>query len=390
MAEMTRRDQELQGLYELRKNKEALERREKEREEIQRKKAVVDADILREAEGLVKHLSECNAGAYKREIDVKIEEVSKKKRKTAKLLCPFAILVLGALKMIIIKTEWWSATGWLFSNMDVTILYVFLGIFTVALTGLAFFNRLEFPTWLQVGMFILAMPLLGGVILGPILSCWAMIVINPVYVMLPILMIVLVFISLCSGSKRAYTEREKQLLKEKKALDDRNRQINKQNVEEKIPIVTQQKRERIKQLESCHKQCEDEIKILRTKIQNNGWLSGGDIQWTDQVIHYIQSRRADSIKEALRLVDMEQERERQRKLDEQRHKEMMEEIEYQSWEMARMREEQREAAERAEKALRDSEAAAERARYEDEMRRYESEQRIKQELLNLEIERNRR
>jgi hypothetical protein len=140
------------------------------------------------------------------------------------------------------------------------------------------------------------------------------------------------------------------------------------------------------EIEKCRKQCQGKIDELQKRLADNGWLYGDDLQWLDKVIGYMQSRRADTIKEALHLVDMEQERERRRKLDEQRHKEIMEELEYQSWEAANARAEQREAAERAEKALRESEAAAERARYDAEMRAYEEAWKEEQHRQNVKWE----
>ena len=222
---------------------------------------------------------------------------------------------------------------------------------------------------------------------GTIVSFWSMLVINPYFVVIPSVMIMLALISIINnGKKGMYTQKEQQLLAEKKALDAKNDQENAKKEAITLFEVGTSKGKAYQAIENRRKNCEKQIAELQKKVANNGWLYGDDIQRVDRVIYHMQSRRADSIKEALHLIDMELAQEAQRKLAEQRHKEMMEEIEYQSLEMTRMREEQREAAERAEQALRDSEAAAERARYDAEMRAYEEAWKRDQHRQNVEWE----
>ena len=244
--------------------------------------------------------------------------------------------------------------------------------------------------------------LAGFVLISFIGACVMMGSIDTGLIVLPFLEIGLVALSIYVSwsqddrkgarlSAKHYTTEEKKILKEKEDLDAKNK---KENADRYAPIFLQETAKasgRIQELENRCAQCETEIKVLEGRIKNNGYLTGDDIQWTGKVIDYIQSRRADSIKEALHLVDMELDRERRDRLSEQRHKEMMEELEYQSYEAARMREEQRESAERAEKAQRDSEAATERARYEAEQRAYEEAYKAERHRQNVEWElRNKR
>ena len=139
---------------------------------------------------------------------------------------------------------------------------------------------------------------------------------------------------------RKRTPQEQEELKKMQALDAQNKQENADRYAVIFLQETNKAAAKLQNIEKRRAQSEADMKALEKKINNNGWLYGDDIQWADKVADYIQSRRADSIKEALRLVDMELERERQRKLDEQRHKEIMEELEYQSWEAANARAEQ--------------------------------------------------
>ena len=371
MADMTRREQELQGLYELRNNQIALAKREQEKETLCKKQDKLEADIQCAANGMVTRLPEDGYWKYRKELEKK-----EKRRKYAMTAVAFlGVLLMGIWLSILLRSNEAAA-----AEMN-GLLWVCFYIGILVLPIISCSDEIH-PIVIVISVFTVA-PLIPF-----IASVYIMIASRSFIPAIPLAMMIGFFLigRRTQKYRYRYNAKEKRLLATKQADDREKKQINRQKVMEAENKVRAKYAAAADSLKKELERCNSEIAALKSKVQNNGWLYGDDIQWADKVADYIQSRRADSIKEALHLVDMELERERQRKLEEQRHKEIMEELEYQSWEAARMREEQREAAERAEKAMRDSEAAAERARYDAEMRAYEENWKADQHRQNVEWE----
>ena len=371
MADMTRREQELQGLYELRNNQIALAKREQEMEALCKKQDKLEADIQREANGMVTRLPEDGYWKYR-----KVLEKKEKRRKYAmKAVAFLGVVLMGIWLSILLRNNEAAA-----AEMN-GLLWVcfYTGILVLSIISCSD----EIPSIVITISIFTAAPLIPF-----IASVYIMIASRSFIPAIPLAMMIGFFLIGRRTQKYQYryNANEKRLLAAKQADDSEKRQMNRQKASEAENKVRAKYAAAADSLKKDLERCNSEIAVLKSKVQNNGWLYGDDIQWADKVADYIQSRRADSIKEALHLVDVELERERQRKLEEQRHKEIMEELEFQSWEAARMREEQREAAERAEKAMRDSEAAAERARYDAEMRAYEENWKADQHRQNVEWE----
>lgn len=384
MAEMTRRDQELQGLYALRNDLLALQKLNDEHKAICNEQESMKLSLDSAAQSYFKWLPDDAASQYSAELKNQWERKSERRIRNIRL-----VAVGGAILFAVIIYFLMSITLETFHQEWVTVLCCD-AVFTIAImlySCLGFFNPFcmddFWAGYILVSICYLAPLGAGFVILISVDMNTFVLLVLVAMVMLMIVSRILIVAS--ENQKQKLTKEEERLLSEKRAQDARNEKVNKDNYESSYRKVCTNS-EDMRNLERKLKRCESEIRTQEEKIKKNTFLSGDDIQWMDKVIYYIQSRRADSIKEALRLVDMEQERERQRKVAEDRHREIMEELEYQSWEAANARAEQREAAERAEKALRDSEAAAERARYEDEMRRYEEAQKAEQHRQNVEWE----
>ena len=74
MGSLTHRDQELQGLYRLRGDLEALERRKKEHEEIRIQQEQTKLEVVEEAERRTRWLPVDNAKRYSAELYKKYEK----------------------------------------------------------------------------------------------------------------------------------------------------------------------------------------------------------------------------------------------------------------------------------------------------------------------------
>ena len=97
MEQMTRRDQELQGLCELRRNLEALERRKKEYEEIRTQQEQTKLDVVDRAERRTQWLPVDHASKYTAERYKKHEKKWKLNNALIKMFLVSIILILGAL-----------------------------------------------------------------------------------------------------------------------------------------------------------------------------------------------------------------------------------------------------------------------------------------------------
>ena len=151
-----------------------------------------------------------------------------------------------------------------------------------------------------------------------------------------------------------------QKLAEAAMEDSLNASLNSDNLQKEKERVRQEMAPRIKEVDNEIQNCDNRIAQLDYEIRNNGRISERDLANIDFLIDKISTNRADSIKEALRLLDDKKYREQQesrqelnRWLDEQKRKQ-----ERRAWE-----DEHRSYLDREERRLRDH-----REKVEDELR----------------------
>ena len=187
-----------------------------------------------------------------------------------------------------------------------------------------------------------------------------------VWIFLLVIAVVVVATILCTklvGKKndtKLYKGYNAQKLAEAAMEDSLNASLNSDNLQKEKERVRQEMAPRIKEVDNEIQNCDNRIAQLGYEIRNNGSLSERDLPHIDFLIDKISTNRADSIKEALRLLDDKKYRDQQesrqelnRWLDEQKRKQ-----EQRAWE-----DEHRSYLDREERRLRDH-----REKVEDELR----------------------
>lgn len=145
------------------------------------------------------------------------------------------------------------------------------------------------------------------------------------FLIVPVVALVILFVLKKVLDESVYTKREKAKIEEMMALDEANRKENEnrrnQLIEEKKRAVSGP----IKEYEDKISTLKKELENLEKEVAENDILSNPDkkIKTVDYLVNLIESRRADSVKEALLRMDEDKRREEEetRRREEQKRRE---------------------------------------------------------------------
>lgn len=144
--------------------------------------------------------------------------------------------------------------------------------------------------------------------------------ISKVLAAIPILIIVLMFvyrhIRENGLNPRNYTSHEQDLLAEAKEKDKENSKRNAQAEAESIARKSASIQGQLAENDRQTTQLQSELSQLQSQINRNPYLRPNDHASIDSIVYYLETGRADSIKEALHYVDRDNEENRKRVLAE--------------------------------------------------------------------------
>lgn len=301
MEYTVQKTRELEGLRELRRNRMRLNDLEKEKNALLGRRGIIVRSIENSWQGVVNLLPTDNGVAYKMELDDKIHAETVRKKRWTRFLLVGSIALLGLLAILHYVLCILSIGEEVVVQIVVNMVYYTVAVALYAAVGFS---------WLGKGLISRFFFLCFGCFApfsGLCLTTVVMLAIHPILTAIPIAMIVLLIITRIVLNRefafRGYTEEEKQILKNKTWLDSSNECKNQENIDAARRQARKSMEGKLTEVNQEIQACEANIGMLQQKINHNGYLSEKDINFVDDILEYMETGRADSVKEALRILD---------------------------------------------------------------------------------------
>lgn len=302
---------ELEGLRELSESFQRMKTLEESIDACRKERDRLDAAAQKSGHN-VQLLPTDNHERMKERIDRSIEKEADDKIFKKQILITVGICILGLITLLLqlpLLLELLQSGN---TDESMIAMSMFFSVyFTVAF---AIYVNVEycFPfdgwiEWISVGGFFFFGFCIWAPFVGVILSIMHLIQINVLFAVFPIAAVILLFVGRRvrkhKYEKRGYSETDNKQLSDAAALDSKNASINAQRQTAAVENAKEKNQPRVQKLNKQIYENMTQMDQLKRKIEANPFLSPGDIGRVDRIIHYMSTGRADSIKEALHLVD---------------------------------------------------------------------------------------
>lgn len=270
-----------------------------------------------------------NHDELKKTIDMRIHNEANGKKGKLQTSVIAAIVLLGiACALILFFAKYMTIDTKVIQVLSSSEMRLVALFFTAVLTAsLAIYSSIEkctpfddFGDWISIGGFFFFAFCIFAPIEAVAICAACLFLVAPVFAVIPVAMVVLMIIGRVvrkhNFKEREYSARERKALEEAKRTDQANRAANYIAQAQIYDRNMEQNRAQLNKLDQSRSQAEAEIRTLQREIKQNGLLSEEDLPYVDRLVWFLESGRADSLKEALQLLDVEK-RERNRIASEQ-------------------------------------------------------------------------
>ena len=167
----------------------------------------------------------------------------------------------------------------------------------------------EFLDWLSIPGVLFFIFCMWAPFLSMIFTILAMVTIAPALAVLPlgtgIWMIVGRTMIGKSGDSGSFTENERKQLEEAKKKDQRNAVANEGRIDAAIEKSIREVQGRLEGIDQEISQAVAKMAQLQKQVEANRYLAAEDLGSVDSILYYLETNRADTLKEALHYADQE-------------------------------------------------------------------------------------
>lgn len=311
------KQKQMDELYQLALNVRRLETLEQALASYKQELASTQSTISNAGNKIVK-LPTDHYEKAKSKVEQRIREDVEGRKRLIKMIFPICNLILGLVCALLLflnsdRIGLFSAV----SEVEGTIKYIPL-FFTAILTAAAViysFAEVDWPPFFSIGGFCFYLFCVGAPIEAAAVCAMALQGIHPMLSGLVAAMVVLTLTGRVIAHRvntgkirikpRAHTASERKTLKEAEKLDKDNSQKNAQRVADERNKVQGCYNYQVVDLKKKIEKTNAELAEVRYYIARNGILSKEDIPYAARLFELMESNRADTLKEALLLLDQE-------------------------------------------------------------------------------------